>query len=298
MEDPATSFAEDVLREDWNRLGHASSSLVVSCHSRQGLKLLEHFQPHVWAVENRHGRSIASLWRDPELRQKATDRSIQYQRRPYKAEIRRNLAFYGNAPLPTFYRPLLTKGIVAHTRASKVLDCSVGWGGRMLGTLIHSSTTFTGIEPCTATYTGLCRMADFLGIRDRAILLQGCAEDILPTLPSGSYDLVLTSPPYFDLEIYSHEPTQSTERYKTWEDWVAGFLTPVLRECLRCLTSNGISAWSIKNMGKHKLRDLVIQLHASHGFELKEIAGMTSCPRNTGKTKCITEETLLFQRSL
>ena len=41
-------------------------------------------------------------------------------------------------------------------------------------------------------------------------------EDILESIQEKTYDVCLTSPPYFDLEVYSHEETQSINNYKTY----------------------------------------------------------------------------------
>jgi DNA modification methylase len=118
----------------------------------------------------------------------------------------------------------------------------------------------------------------------------------LPTLPDKSYDLMLTSPPYFDLEVYSHEETQSIKKYPTWAEWCDGFLEPVIREVLRCLKDEGVSAWSVKNMKQYKLQDKVFELHAKYGWSHRETCGMTATPRNTGKVAQITEETFLFRK--
>jgi hypothetical protein len=296
METPATTHDAITLRKDWDKLVSAPRKTLVSAHNREGLLIVEHYQPHFWSVESPTGESVAKNWENPDLRKKAEERTAKHYKTIYKSEVRRNLAFFSKAPLPTIYRPLLTKGIVDHCKAKKVLDCSIGWGGRMLGTLAIEDTTFEGCEPCSATHQGLVEMATFLGLTDRVKLHKAGAEDILPTLPDKSYDLMLTSPPYFDLEVYSHEETQSIKKYPTWAEWCDGFLEPVIREVLRCLKDEGVSAWSVKNMKQYKLQDKVFELHAKYGWSHRETCGMTATPRNTGKVAQITEETFLFRK--
>jgi len=298
MESPHTTYSDEDLRRDWERLVQATPKTTVSCHNREGMILVEHYQPQFWRVENRSGESIAKHWTNEDLRKKAEERTRKHYTTLYKSEIRRNLAFFSKAPLPTVYRPLLTKGIVEHTKAKRVLDCSIGWGGRMLGTLACEGTTFEGCEPCSATYQGLVEMASFLGLTDRVTLHKAGAEDVLPRLPDKSYDLMLTSPPYFDLEVYSHEETQSIRKFPTWEQWCDGFLEVVLREVLRCLKDDGVSAWSVKNIKSIPLQDKVFELHAKYGWRLIHTFGMTATPRNSGKGSKQTELTFLFQREL
>lgn len=294
---PADTHTEAEMLADWGKLSSKPAGWIVSCHSRQGMLLLEHFQPHIWETEGPTGESIAKLWNDEGLRAKAHERTAKHYKTIYKSEIRRNLAFFSKAPLPTMYRPLLAKGLVFNTGAKKVLDPCVGWGGRMLGTLCVDGTTFTGCEPSTRTFAGLQAMAALCGVADRAFLHCAGAEDVLPTLPSEEYDMVLTSPPYFTLEVYCHEDTQSVKKFATWDAWVTGWLDPVIRECLRCLKPTGQSLWSVKNMPKCKLKDAVFAIHEKYGWKYNSTGGMMATPRNSGAESKLTEETYSFRKS-
>jgi len=295
MDTPATSYTDTELRDDWTDLCHRSTTAFVGARIRTGMLLLEHYQPHIWQTRGPNGRSISDLWHT-DARIKAEARSLLEKRRIYKSEVRRNLAFANGVPLPTMYRPLLTKGIVAELSAKKVLDPCIGWGGRMIGSVCLNDVEYTGCEPNTLTYTGLCDMATFCNVSDRVTLYNDGAEVVLPTLVSGSYDLVLTSPPYFDLEVYTDEATQSINKWPVWEEWICHWLDPLIKECIRCLTVTGVSAWSVKNMRRYKLRDTVVAIHEKYGFELYAVRGMMSCRRKTGETASLTEETLLFRR--
>lgn len=300
MEDFSTPYiphSEEARAKDWKKLQSANESTTITCHARDGLKIIEHYQPHFWKVESPTGESIFKNWSNEDLRQKALERTQKHYTKIYKSEIRRNLAFFSKAPLPTIYRPLLVKGIVKHFNAKLILDPCIGWGGRVLGTLSIPDTKFIGCEPCLETYKGLKEMAAFVGCADRVSILNEDCLKALPRLESNSFDLVLTSPPYFDLEVYSKEVTQSISQFKTWDEWVKGFLEPTIKECLRCLKSEGVSAWSVKNMKKHKLQDEVFRIHKDLGWKHKETFGMTATPRNSGGKARITEETFIFTKN-
>jgi hypothetical protein len=292
---PADTSTDVAMLADWRKLCSAIPATVVSSHNREGMLLLTHHQPHFWETEGPTGDSIAKLWNDEGLRTSAIERTRKHYKVIYKSEIRRNIAFFSKAPLPTMYRPLLTKSIVLRTGAKRVLDPCIGWGGRMVGTLAVDGTIFEGCEPFTKTYKGLVGIAELCKISDRATLHHAGAEVVLPTLPGGVYDLVLTSPPYFTLEVYGHEETQSINKHTDWDSWVTGWLEPVIRECLRCLKVGGVSAWSVKNIKKHKLLDAVVTIHKKYGFTHYDTVGMSSTPRNTGRKAQLTEETLLFR---
>ncbi len=62
-----------------------------------------------------------------------------------------------------------------------------------------------------------------------------------------TFDLVLTSPPFFDLEIYVSdrgEDRQSSSDYPTFQGWLDGFLFPSMRK-----------AWGKLVPGGHMVRD-------------------------------------------
>ena len=49
------------------------------------------------------------------------------------------------------------------------------------------------------------------------------------------YDLVFTSPPFFDLESYSNDKTQSIQKYNTLEKWKNEFLFHCFDKSIRSL---------------------------------------------------------------
>ena len=292
-------YTNEDLVQDFTYLRNATPRLPVGSRQRSGMKILEHFQPHLWETRGANGNSVAELWNDEALMKKVIDNDRTFKRvgKLYVSEIRRNLAFYGNAPLPTMYRPLLTKAIVRKYNATTVLDPCVGWGGRLLGCLA-AGVRFTGIEPSTKTHEGLRSIVEMFGKDQSVTLFKEGAENVLPSLPSESFDMILTSPPYFDLEIYCDEETQSVKKFSTWEAWLSGFLEPIIRECLRCLKEKGVSAWSVKNMGTRKLETEVKAIHKKYGYDCVATEGMTAPARNRGRKARMSEETFIFQKNI
>ena len=137
------------------------------------------------------------------------DRFGEDQCTPYVSEIIRQVGFVSGTSKVTIYRPLLTKRIVERFNSKHVLDVCVGWGGRMLGSVCVDGVSYTGIEPFSKTYEGLEQMKSELELTDEQVTLHNDrAETILPELEQ-KYDLALTSPPYYNLEIYTDEETQS-----------------------------------------------------------------------------------------
>jgi DNA modification methylase len=118
--------------------------------------------------------------------------------------------------------------------------------------------------------------------------------------------MVLTSPPYFNLELYT-SGDQSTNHYKTWDEWVSKWLKPVILGCLACLKENGTSCWSVKNFKSDKqypLADVTKKIHEDAGWKLVKTVKMTGSARMGGKriedgkaTRQSEEETFCFQKS-
>ena len=224
-----------------------------------------------------------------------------YHSTPYASEIIRSLSFTNGLGKITMYRPVMAKLITRHLHAASVLDVCAGWGGRMIG-CCGASARYTAFEPCVATYNGLVRIRDFLGLTGATILNLPAEEALLTLKDDEMFDIGLTSPPYFDLEVYSDEETQSTRRHATYEEWVDKFLAPVVRGVTRHVRH--YSCWSVKNFktGKqHNLLDDVVRLHAQEGWHVVEDHHFTMTnskrPGNKSQTKQQSEEaTYVFAR--
>ena len=230
--------------------------------------------------------------------EKALYQNLQMHSTPYASELRRMLTMTGGLGHVTKYGAATTKAIVQYFRATRVLDPCTGWGGRMLGTLAAgTTTTYTGCEPDPNTAKGLMDILNDPSlpteVSDRAEIYENPVEDALPefqTLPK--FDLVLTSPPYFNLELYT-AGTQSTNTWNTWDEWVAKWLKPTILGCLACLTVHGTSCWSVKNFKTDKsypLADVVKQIHKEAGWTLVKTIKMTGSARpGTNRISSTTE---------
>ena len=93
-------------------------------------------------------------------------------------------------------------------------------------------------------------------------IITGCAEQELPKM-SGEFDLIFTSPPYFNCERYpftSGDAAQAWQTFTSAEDFNSGFIVPFLYESARLLSKNGILALNIDDSVAHSgLCDFVLQ---------------------------------------
>ena len=254
--------------DDWANLKKKQIDKdFISSTSVVGTNIIKRNMPHLYEVQNHKGKSIVTSWTQ-EVLEKVLVTNRKSHSTPYVSEIIRQVGFVSGTSKVTIYRPLLTKRIVERFNSKHVLDVCVGWGGRMLGSVCVDGVSYTGIEPFSKTYEGLEQMKSELELTDEQVTLHNDrAETILPELEQ-KYDLALTSPPYYNLEIYTDEDTQS-HHYGTYEDWVDNFLKPVIEGVLGKLVEGGKSCWSVKNFktdGKYNLYDDVVRIHKENGW--------------------------------
>ena len=293
----------------------------IDTRTRPGHKILDHHMPHFYEVKNYKGKSVKSIFTQAVL-EKALFANILMHSTPYKSEIRRMITMTGGLGSVTKYRTVTAKALVQFFQAKRVLDPCTGWGGRLLGCLAAADDCYyVGCEPDKNTYKGLTDIlqddAIPLDARIRARILPKPAEMALTDdiLKMEKFDMVLTSPPYFNLEQYTDGTQQSITTYTKWEDWLEKWLKPVILSALAMLKPGGVSCWSVKNFKSDKhyaLADATKKIHADAGWTLVKVVAMTGSARpGTGtstsadtdtsaeekKKKLSEEETFCFKQS-
>uniref|UniRef100_A0A6C0KMZ3 site-specific DNA-methyltransferase (cytosine-N(4)-specific) n=1 Tax=viral metagenome TaxID=1070528 RepID=A0A6C0KMZ3_9ZZZZ len=258
---------EDILK-DWESLKKKqvdNNITNIAATNVVGMKIMRKHMKHFHEVSNYKGVSIYSLWNKQNL-----EKALRFNRKnhstPYASEIIRSLSFTNGLGKVTMYRPLMARNIVSYFNAKSVLDVCAGWGGRMLGTKsLGNNILYTGLEPCKKTYDGLCSISKELNIEEGLQLINEPAEKYLLELDENiKFDLALTSPPYYNLEIYSSENNQSLQ-YNDYTSWINNFLEPVIKNVIKRVK---ISCWSVKNFKtdkKYNLLDDVIRIHEENG---------------------------------
>ena len=115
-------------------------------------------------------------------------------------------------------------------------------------------------------------------------------------LPPGRAQLVFSSPPYFDWERYSDESSQSFLRYASYDQWMNGFLSPVLHQSYRVLRGGGRLVLNISGRQRKPEIGEVRKLARAAGFHFCALIPLLVTrvpylhPRESGPHKC---ETLL-----
>ena len=161
----------------------------------------------------------------------------------------------------------------------RVLDFSSGYGGRILGAMTSNMRYhYTGIDPNTDTFQGLDALGSLVNevVGTSYEMYNTVSEEFDPE--AGAYDAAFSSPPYFNLEIYTDEPTQCMNRYTNMDAWFEHYVEPTLRMLHKGLDRDGIYAVNIADykIAKEEFRilDRWIELSKKMNFEYQETVQM------------------------
>lgn len=140
------------------------------------------------------------------------------------------------------FRPSAAKAIYDYFDAETVLDFSMGWGDRILGAHASKSVKkYVGFDPNISLFKGYTEQIleyQKIGKPMKFSLNPWCAED--PNIPiRDEFDLIFTSPPYFDKEKYDQSPSQSYIKYKGFDNWMNNFLFETINLKSHYLKSGG-----------------------------------------------------------
>ena len=151
------------------------------------------------------------------------------------------------------YPPAVAKSLYNLFEAKDVLDFSMGWGDRLAGFHASNAESYTGIDPNENTFKNYSRQNILYETGKKTEFIQAPAEDV--NLSDSEFDMIFTSPPYFHLERYADDETQSWKRYgKDIDVWLGDFLFPVLEECWNSLKDGGTMIINIADVYASKTK--------------------------------------------
>lgn len=120
--------------------------------------------------------------------------------------------------------------------ATKVLDPTAGWGGRMLGAWALD-IEYTGIDTNVSMIEAYEGMIEKLDSDKLTMIFDNCLDVDFSTI---DYDFVLTSPPYINLEVY-----ENMTPYESNKAFYVKFLIPLLNKCLANIKNSGYVCFNI-----------------------------------------------------
>ena len=143
----------------------------------------------------------------------------------------------------TSFNTTMVMNILNLFKPRRWLDCSAGWGDRLVGAIAFDCE-YLGVDPSkcmTPVYQeiikGLVKSAEKR--KQYEVVCDGFENVKVKT---SYYDLVFTSPPFFDFEVYEDNSNQSIEKFNTVNKWKNHFLFPLIEKSYKALTIGGYLA--------------------------------------------------------
>lgn len=225
-----------------------------------GLATANFFHPHKYHVKCRDYRAPIKNFEDKEIFKKVIFKEMKFGGNPFRRTGLRNMmGIYSGTHAVSNFRSTVAKYI--YTKycpvGGKVLDPSMGYGGRLFAALSSDISLYEGCDPCVATYNGNLKMIETITTIESRRNKLSCfmnegelrgrlPQTILHNIPfedykgkSNFFNLVFTSPPYFDTERYSDEESQSWKKFPQYDQWLRGFLEPLIITSHRVLKKGG-----------------------------------------------------------
>lgn len=157
---------------------------------------------------------------------------------PVPTSVEGGLRLVGSAP--SNFRPMNAKAVYERfcPKGGTIYDFCCGFGGRLLGALSSKNNyRYVGTDPCTETMYHLHQLGEYIEQvtgRVGSYELHCCGSEDFRG-PANSIDFAFSSPPYFNLEVYSDEPTQCFNKFPELEGWLEGFVRPTIQNICHML---------------------------------------------------------------
>lgn len=174
--------------------------------------------------------------------------------------IRRSLELVTGENIQNF-KPQNARAIVEYLCPvlwGRVYDYSCGYGGRLLGiTSSNLKFDYVGVDPNTETVTNLKLLNEFIELAGGSggEIHRSVSEEFVPE----NIDCAFSSPPYFNLEKYSDEPTQCMNKFSTLDEWLEGYAAPTMQNIHKGLNSDGVFATNIADYKTTKAEFKVVE---------------------------------------
>jgi hypothetical protein len=289
------NYSNDALLKDWKKL-KTVTEFKTGSQWKPGLKLCQHFCRNFFDIETKNGKSFVKVWNDPVLMDKVRLWGLQKMSQLYLSWIRRAVYMASGMHNPSFFRPHLAKQIILSTNkvSGTLFYPCAGWGGRMLGT-VAAGWNYIGCEPNKTTYNHLMEIVEFLDIGNFVTLHNMPYEDLdLSTV--GTVDVVLTSPPYFDLELYNNDDSQSYIKYPTYDDWLENWYLKMIEENSKILVNDGLSCYNVMDGRCENIVEKTMEIHKELGYTLVNQFGIDSPFKNYKKKLNKLDLTYIFEK--
>jgi hypothetical protein len=186
------------------------------------------------------------------------------------------------------FKPLTAMEIYNRFKPNSVLDFTMGWGGRLVGACALNVPNYIGIDSninLKEPYGKMVKLLKKLGTTTNIKLMFKDALKI--DYSKLNYDLVLTSPPYYNMEIYEGMQEQ------TDDDWEQNFYIPLFSVTYKYLKRGG---YYVLNVPKDLYETICVDLFGK--ADIKIPLKMKIRPKNSYTKKGYNEYIYVWKKHL
>lgn len=156
---------------------------------------------------------------------------------------------------PNVYRYLL-RALQKHSIQSKsILFATASWGVPVIAadSLGYNQVAIvdvqsTVLDKCHLIKDDLFSRKNPLFDSTYTLTTHHTPSELMDTVISCGFDHIISCPPYYDLEIYGASQQQSTDLYKTYDQWLEGYWRRTVVASKKLLDSGGVFSFI---MGHH-----------------------------------------------
>lgn len=134
------------------------------------------------------------------------------------------------------FRPLVAMEYYCMFSPKCVLDMTAGWGGRLVGACALNVPKYIGIDNNPALKEPYRQMIEFLKPHTKTEMNIRIEDALQVDYSTLDYDMVFTSPPYYDLEIYGDD---RASLHDTKDKWDSEFYRPLFEKTFLHLKKGG-----------------------------------------------------------
>lgn len=110
------------------------------------------------------------------------------------------------------FRPAVAYQVYHKYRPKSVLDFTAGWGGRLVGACAYGVPAYTGIDTNVNLLAPYGEMTEALQNMSETKIQMHFWDAATFDYSRVEYDMVFTSPPYYMIERYTHQPSYTSKR--------------------------------------------------------------------------------------
>ena len=256
---------------------------TISCGAGVGTGLCRYLFPNLFDTPSKHdlnktgAESMYAKFHNDDYLKRAIKFCFSYKNGcPVPTSVEGGLRLVGSAP--SNFRPMNAKAVYERfcEEGGTIYDFCCGFGGRMLGCLTSKKNfRYVGTDPNTETMYHLHELGEYIEQatgREDSYELHCCGSEDFVGKPE-SIDFAFSSPPYFDLEVYSDEETQCYNKFPQLDQWLEGYVRATIKNIgymlkKNCFYAVNIADFKVGDGGQCNYVDEWIRISTEEGMPL------------------------------